>query len=141
MGIIRDIWGNPRGGQTDGIKDAPAPYETDVHVDGNVTIKYIRFYNRGDKPCAIWKKTFVKNDQGVETSMKHEYTYAPWDKRQEAIYIPINAVWEDGASDTAVWTANPAGEEFTDTPPTREEANQEWTDVIGSDNYQEWTAD
>lgn len=90
---MRDFFGRTRSVQhEDQLVDAPKPYETETVVTNGTEVVYTRFFDKGAKPCAIWKQTYVKVD-GVTTTYKHEYAYAPWDDRLTASYVPINDCW------------------------------------------------
>lgn len=91
---MRDFFGRTRSAQhQDATVDAPRPYEQETVVSGTTEVVYTRFFDKGDQPCAIWKQTYVKNEDGVVTSYKHEYAYQPWADRATTTYIPINDCW------------------------------------------------
>lgn len=91
---MRDFFGRTRSAQhEDQSVDAPMPFEKETVVSGDTETVYTRFFDKGDLPCAIWKQTSVKNADGVVTSYKHEYAFAPWATRTAANYVPINECW------------------------------------------------
>lgn len=91
---MRDFFGRTRSAQhQDATVDAPKPYEQETIVSGDTETVYTRFFDKGEGDCAIWKQTYVKNADGVVTSYKHEYAYAPWSARTTTEYVPINNCW------------------------------------------------
>lgn len=90
---MRDYYGRRRAAQNGNPLDAPMRYETEITSSGNTEIIYTRFENNGDKPCAIWKETVTKDNDGNTTAYKHEYAFEPWANRTTATYVPINDCW------------------------------------------------
>lgn len=90
---MKDVYGRVRALQEFNLTDAPKPYEIETIVTGDTEVKYTRFFDRGDKACAIWKQTYVKDTNDTVISYKHEFAFAPWASRAGAEYVPINDCW------------------------------------------------
>ena len=89
-----DYYGTLKGGNMYTTGEVPRDLERDTTVSsgGSTTTltTYTRYFNNGNKPCAIKKEVREIDSAGNELHYSASITNAVWNDRTTATYVDIN---------------------------------------------------